>query len=83
MNDDEFDPTDINELEKLFDKIMGQEEHGYELVFFINRNDAEELVFSYDAAMNGDKAGLRRCMHEFGKIVNKIQYAIETNETDY
>lgn len=82
-SNDDFDPDDITELGKAFDRIMGQEEHGYELIFFINTNDAQELVHSYDEAVSGDKSALRRCMYEFGKIVGKIQHAIETNETDY
>lgn len=81
--DDNFDPDDITELGKVFDRIMDQEEHGYELIFFINTNDAQELVHSYGEAMDGDKSALRRCMYEFGKIVGKIKHAIETNETDY
>lgn len=81
--EENFDPKDLSELGKVFDQIMDQEEYGYELVFFINTNDADELVHSYASAIEGDKTALRRCMYEFGKIVGKIKHAIETNETDY
>lgn len=80
MTDEEFDPKELEEIAKTMDRIFANEEEGYEMIFWINHNDAIELVTSYKEAALGDPIAIARCFYEFGKIVYQIEGAI--NEDD-
>lgn len=74
--DDDFDPEELEEIAKTMDRIFANETEGYEMVFWINHNDAIELVTSYKEASNGDLVAISRCFYEFGKIVYQLEGAI-------
>lgn len=72
-----FSEEEILELQEAFDKIFSGEERGYELVFWISHNAAEELVDAYrNATENDDEQDITRCMTELGKIVNQLEDAV-------
>ena len=74
--DDDFDPEELEEIAKTMDRIFANETEGYEMIFWINHNDAVELVTSYKEVANGDPIAIARCFYEFGKIVYQLEGTI-------
>lgn len=72
----DFDPEELKEIAKSMDRIFADETEGYEMIFWINHNDAVELVTSYKEASLGDPIAISRCFYEFGKIVYQLEGAI-------
>ena len=78
--DDEFDPIELAAISDSLDRIFANEQEGYEMIFWINGNDAQELVTSYAEASRGDPLAISRCFYEFGKIVHQIEAAIREED---
>jgi hypothetical protein len=78
-DDNQFDPEDLEELDAIFRNIEDGEKSGYELVFFINENDANELVDWWYEAMEGDPLAASKVFTEFGKIMNHLMLAMSEN----
>lgn len=80
---DMFDPEDMAEIESRFRKIVDQESEGYEMLFYINRNDALDLIDAYKDAVAGEPMAMARCWTEFMQIMNRLELAINDDITDY
>jgi hypothetical protein len=78
-DDNQFDPEDLEEMDAIFRNIEDGEKSGYELVFFINENDADELVSWWYEAMEGDPFAASKVFTEFGKIMNHLMLAMSEN----
>lgn len=71
-----FDPEELLELRDRLDSIAMGEKEGYEMVFFINRNDALELLEAYELALNGEPMAMARCWTEFAQIMARLEASI-------
>lgn len=76
----QFSPDDLEEMEAIFRNIEDGEKNGYELVFFINENDATELVEYWYDALAGEPIALTKIWSEFSKIMNHLM--LEMSEPD-
>jgi len=77
---DMFDPDDIEEIEARLEAVVANEHEGYEMLFFISKNDALDLVEAYRAAVQGEPMALARCWTEFGQIMLRLEASI--HDTD-
>lgn len=84
MTDEEdfFDPYELEEIALVMDQIMSDEVVGYEMVFWINANDAQELVDSYDRFKGGSMDDAINCVKEFGRIIEQLRYVLLEVEND-
>lgn len=78
---DMFDPDDIEEIESRLEAVVANENEGYEMLFFINRNDALDLVEAYKAAVQGEPMAMARCWTEFAQIMQRLEASI--HDADY
>jgi hypothetical protein len=78
-----FDPTEMAEMAKRLEAIVANQGEGYEMIFFINKNDALELLDAYKLAVMGEPIAMARCWTEFGKIMERLEIAVNDDiETD-
>lgn len=78
-----FDPDELEAIAQAMDQIMDDEAHGYEMVFWISRSAAVELLEAYDRYKQGSAHDAMRVMYEFHKIVEQLRFAVELdNEQD-
>lgn len=78
-----FDPDELEAIALAMDQIMDDEAHGYEMIFWISRSAAHELLEAYDRYKKGSVHDAMRVMYEFHKIVEQLRYAVESdNEED-
>lgn len=73
---DMFDPDDIDDITRRLKAVVDGFGEGYEMTFFINRNDAVDLVNTYKLAVNGEPTSVARCWSEFAKIMERLEAAI-------
>lgn len=76
MNDD-LNPDDMSELEGIFAQMIEDNETGFVMEFVISKLAAKELVEAWTEAGDGDVDALWLCLHEYGKIMTEIRYALE------
>lgn len=81
LDDDGFDPEEIEALEKIMDAIMAEEATGYQMVFWISVVGANEMIEAYTRYLKGSVQDGELCLQEFGKIVSQLKKVIE-NEQD-
>lgn len=81
-NDDEwgFDPHELESIAQRMDEIFIGEDEGYEMIFYISQNDADELVEAYRKARTGDPKALARCYLEITKILEALEKAVESDD---
>lgn len=82
MNEEEFDPYELEEIAVAMDKIMADELSGYEISMFINHNDALELLHNYHEGLEGDAEALDYCWQEFQKIITTLKVQVLGDEDD-
>lgn len=73
---DMFDPDDVEEIEERLEAVVANEHEGYEMLFFINKNDALDLVETYRSAVKGEPMAMARCWTEFGQIMARLEASI-------
>lgn len=76
-NDDGFDPDDLEAMAQRLEEISAGEDEGYEMIFYISQNDAEEILEAYEKAQKGDPKGLARCYLEISMILESLKKSIE------
>jgi hypothetical protein len=52
------------------------------MVFFINRNDALDLLDTFHMAVCGEPMAMSRCWTEFSKIMARLEAAVEDDIID-
>jgi hypothetical protein len=82
MNEDDFDPYELEEIAVAMDKIMDGEENGYEIGMFLTHNDALELLHNYHEGQDGDITALNYCWEEFRKIIEALKAQVLEDEED-
>lgn len=78
---DMFDPHELEEMAERLAKVEQHESEGYEMVFFINHNDAMELLDTWAEARVGEPMAMARCWTEFGKIMLRLEAAVDDDIT--
>lgn len=79
-DDDFFDPEELEEIAQLMDSIMSNEAVGYEMVFWINKSEAQNLVGTYERFKAGSMVDAIKCIAEFAKIIEQLKRVIEDDE---
>lgn len=79
-DESEFDPEQLEEIAQIMDSIMSNEAVGYEMVFWINKSEAQSLVESYDRFKEGSLEDAVRCIMEFSKIVEQLKRVVEDDD---
>lgn len=79
MNDEEFSPEDIKELDNLFARISQDAYEGYAVEFHITKLGAQDMVDEWQEAINGSPDALFGCLENYAYIVGEIQQALEMN----
>lgn len=77
MNDDEFSPEDIKEIDNLFARISQDAYEGYAVEFHITKLGAKDMVAEWEKAVKGDQDALYACMENYTYIVSEIAQALE------
>ena len=77
MNDEEFSPEDIKELDNLFARISQDACEGYAVEFHITRLGAKDMVKEWGKALEGNPDALFAAMENYAYIVGEIQQALE------
>ena len=79
-DESEFDPEQLEEIAQIMDLIMSNEAVGYEMVFWINKSEARNLVESYDRFKAGSLEDAVRCIKEFSKIIEQLKRVIDDED---
>jgi hypothetical protein len=82
MNEEDFDPYELEEIAVAMDKIMDGEANGYEIGMFLTHNDALELLHNYHEGQDGDITALNYCWEEFRKIIDALKLQVLGEEDD-
>lgn len=83
MSDSPFDPDELEAIAQRLEEIVANEEEGYQMIFYVSQNDAEDLLENYRRAQKGDPKSKIRCLAEYSKIMEYLDVAVqENNETD-
>jgi hypothetical protein len=82
MNEDDFDPYELEEIATAMDKIMDGELNGYEIGMFVTHNDALELLHNYHEGQEGSIEGLNYCWEEFKKIIEALKEQVLGDDDD-
>lgn len=72
MSDENFNPADMEELNKKFDQIIRDTENGYIVEFHITRLAAREMAEEWLEAVLGVEESAKACMQNYGYIVTCI-----------
>ena len=80
MSDDNFDPYDMEELNKKFDQIIRDTENGYVIEFHMSRLAAREMVEEWVQAILGVPESTRRCMENYSYIVTCIMDELKKDD---
>lgn len=76
LDDDDFNPDDMSELEGIFTNMIADNESGFVMEFIISRLAAKELVNEWIKACYGDAKSLNISLHEYAKIITEIERAL-------
>ena len=82
MNEDDFDPKELENMSILFDKIINDETQGYEMTIFVSRHDATDLVEQYNLAKEGNLVALDYCWKEYAKMMDELEAQLEREEDE-
>lgn len=77
MNEENFDPEELENMSILFDEIIMGETEGYEMTIFVSHNDAIDLLEQYNLAKEGNLIALDHCWKEYSKMMNELEYKME------
>ncbi len=69
MDEPEFDPKDIEELEEIFVSVLEDHEEGYSVEVIVSRAQARDMVKNWVAAMMGDPLAVSRSFMEYSQII--------------
>ena len=76
LDDDDFNPDDMSELEGIFTNMIADNESGFVMEFIISKLAAKELVSEWIKACHGDAKSLNMSLHEYAKIIAEIERAL-------
>ena len=76
LDDDDFNPDDMSELEGIFTNMIADNESGFVMEFIISKLAAKELVSEWIKACHGDARSLNMSLHEYAKIIAEIERAL-------
>ena len=76
LDDDDFNPDDMSELEGIFTNMIADNESGFVMEFIISKLAAKELVSEWIKACHGDARSLNMSLHEYAKIISEIERAL-------
>lgn len=82
VSDSPFDPDELESIAQRFSEIIANEDEGYEMVFYISQNDAEDLLENYHNARRGIPSAIQRCWYEYSKIMEHLDVAVEENNDE-
>ena len=82
MENEDFNPDDLDELESTFARILKHNDSGYIMEFSISRLNAQELLECWHEAMMGDQIAMARSMMEYAKIMTQLQIAELQSDLD-
>jgi hypothetical protein len=80
MNEDGFDPKDLEDLETKFTRITKDSAVGYTVEFIMTRLAAKDMVETWLNAMMGDRDAIRTCMENYSYIVEEVMNALQMDE---
>lgn len=79
---DGFDPEQLRELGESMDGIVKGSETGYEIIFWIDENNAIELLETYQEAISGNPKAVSKCLIEYSKIMRHLAQALWSEDED-
>lgn len=82
MSDDNFNPDDIEELNKTFEQIIKDTENGYLVELYISKLAAREMIDEWLQAMLGVRESIGKCVQNYGYIVNCIIEEVKKDDND-
>ena len=82
MNDENFLPDDISELEAAFARVDKEEANGYRMEFIISDLTADDMIEEWSAAIGGDKYMMRRCWDRYTYIIRQLIDAVNEFSQD-
>lgn len=74
-----FDPDELESIAQRLEEIVANEDEGYEMIFYISQNDAEDLLENYRRSQRGDIKARARCLVEYYKIMEYLDRAVQDN----
>lgn len=77
MSDENFNPSDMDELNKKFDQIIRDTENGYCVEFHLTRLAARDMVKEWMQALLGDKEAYKSCMDNYDYIMSCIMEELQ------
>ena len=77
MSDENFNPSDMDELNKKFDQIIRDTENGYCVEFHLTRLAARDMVKEWMQALLGDKEAYKGCMDNYDYIMSCIMEELQ------
>lgn len=77
---DNFDPSDMEELDKKFDQIIKDTENGYVVEFHMTRLAARDMVKEWMQALLGDPVAAENCLQNYSYIVTCIMDELKKDD---
>jgi hypothetical protein len=77
-----FDPDELESIAQRLEEVLANEDEGYEMIFYISQNDAEDLLENYRRAQKGDPKSKARCLLEYSKIMEYLDVAVQNNNEE-
>lgn len=77
MSEEEFNPSDVNEIDSRFEQIIRDTENGYCVEFHITRLAARDMVKEWMEALLGDTDSAKACMQNYSYIVTCIMEELQ------
>lgn len=77
MDEPEFDPKDIEELEDIFVSVLEDHEEGYSVEVIVSRAQARDMVANWVQAMMGDPYAVAQSFIEYSQIVTCLMEALQ------
>lgn len=89
MDENEFDPYDMAELEDMFDRILREQQRlkgkpsvdGYSLEFSISMEAAREMLRVWLRACLGDDESRELCFRQYSEIMKQLHQMVSEDET--
>lgn len=77
VDDEDFNPDDIAELEAVFHKIESASDESFVVEFHMSKLDAEEMVAEWVEAMMGSKPAIKACLRNYGHLIKHLMEVLK------
>lgn len=77
MSDENFNPDDMEDMDKRFDQIIRDTENGYCVEFHLTRLAARDMVKEWMQALLGDQEAAKGCMQTYSYIASCIMEELQ------